>query len=68
MFPNATEPAKQTLGTQTKSGEPVQKKTLADELKEITAKLTDPKTSRNERDALIDRSNQLQRRISKGET
>lgn len=70
MFPaSAPEPTKPTgLGTSTKTGEPAQKKSLADELRDVTAKLTDPKTTRNERDALIDRSNQLQRRISKGET
>lgn len=69
MFPaSTTEPKPQGLGTQTKNGEPAQKKSLVDELAEVTAKLTDPKTARNERDALIDRSNQIQRKIQRGET
>ena len=69
MFPAPVppEPSK-SVGTPTKSGDPVQSKSLRDELNEITAKLADPKTPRRERDALIDQSNRLQRKIQKGET
>lgn len=61
-------PPTQALGTQTKLGEPPQTKSLREQLNEVTIKLKDPKISYQDKAALIDLSNQLQRKIGKGET
>jgi hypothetical protein len=56
------------LGTQTKTGEPTKKSTLKDRMAEINIKMSDPKTSRRELDALSKESISILRRIQAGET
>jgi hypothetical protein len=69
FFPKPeTKPEPKGLGTATKTGEPATKKSLKEQLGDVSAKLSDPKTTYKERTALIDQSLQLNRRISKGET
>lgn len=63
-----TEEKPKGLGTQTKTGEPAQKKSLYDQLAEVNRKLRDPKLPYAEKSALIDLSLQLNRKIQKGET
>jgi hypothetical protein len=65
--PAAPDPKPQGLGTPTAKGDPQKPKTISEQLAEVTARLSDPKTTYKERTALIDLSLQLNRRISKGE-
>jgi hypothetical protein len=64
--PEPTKPA--GLGTPTKTGEPPAKNTNRDLLKEVNAKMSDPKISHREREALLQQSIKLNRLIQKGET
>jgi len=66
--PTTPDPKPQGLGTTTKTGDQPNTKTLQDQLNEANAKLRDPKISYSDKNALIDLTLRLNRKISKGET